>query len=417
MAEKITSEEKNNIFIARQPIFRKNQKVYGYELLFREGLANYFDPSFDGDKASSRVITNSFLMFGISEITEGRKAFINFSSDMLIKEYPALFPKEYTVIEILEDVVVTPELIEACRHMKKKGYTLALDDFIYKEELVPLLELADIVKFDVRLLPLDELEKQVEQVSRYNVRLLAEKVEDFAEYETMKEMGFDLFQGYYFQKPHVVAGRDIPGSKLQYLQILRQLQNENYTFDKLAQLISRDVSISYKLLKYVNSAFFGLRREIQSLQGAVAMVGEEDLRKWLNLVMLAYLADEKPLELLRSSLLRAEFCGMLSEKMGVKRADMDKFYTVGMFSLLDALLDKPMEVILEGLSLTEDINEALLGKKPSKLMGSLYLVKSYENGAWKTAIKLANKMKVEVDDLPVLFTNALNKVKGFDFLE
>ncbi|MBU0729179.1 MAG: HDOD domain-containing protein [Proteobacteria bacterium] len=409
--------DNNNIFIARQPIFRKNQKVYGYELLFRKGLANFFDPAQDGDQASSSVLTNSFLLIGISELTEGKKAFINFSDVMLVKEFPSLFPKEYTVIEVLETTMATPEVIDACRILRNKGYMIALDDFSYREELIPLLALADIVKFDVRMLSMDELRRQIEIVSRYNVRLLAEKVEDFDEYEALKAMGFDLFQGYFFQKPKIVAGRDIPGSKLQYLQVLRQLQDENYNFDKIAELISRDVSLSYKLLKYVNSAYFGLRREIQSLQSAVAMVGEIDLKKWLNLVMLSYLAEEKPVELLKSSILRAEFCNILGQRFGAGKKEKEKFYTVGMFSLLDALLDKSMAFILEGLSLSEDINDALLGKRPSKLMASLYLAKAYESGAWKTAVQLAKKLEVPQEDLPVMFSRALANVKSFDFME
>lgn len=419
MLDNMPAEAVNNIFIARQPIFRTNQKVYGYELLFRSSLANYFDPAEDGNRASSKVLTNSFLLFGISNIAEGKKAFINFTEEMLCLEYPALFPKEMTVVEILENVNPTPELLESLRFLKRKGYTLALDDFtgtVAGRE--PILELVDIIKFDLQLMGMEGLGRQVEAInSRYKVRILAEKVESFAEYEQAKKYGFDFYQGYFFQKPKVMAGRDIPGSKLQYLLILRQLQDENYTIKEVADLISHDVSLSYKLLKYVNSAYFGLRREIQSVDGAVAMVGEIDLKKWLNLVMLAYLAEDKPIELVRNSMLRAEFCDLLARQMGGIGKDFGKFYTVGMFSLLDALLDKPMDAILNELTLSPDINDALLGRKPNFLMASLYLAKAYESGAWKTAVKLAEKLGIEGDQLPMMYDKALSLIKRFDFQE
>jgi EAL and modified HD-GYP domain-containing signal transduction protein len=419
MLEDKPVEAANNIFIARQPIFRTNQKVYGYELLFRSSLANFFDPAEEGTRASSKVLTNSFLLFGISNISEGKKAFINFTEEMLCLEYPSLFPKEITVVEILENVNPTPELLAALRFLKRKGYTLALDDFTGIEEgREPILELVDIIKFDLRLVGMEALGRQVEALnSRYKVKILAEKVESFEEYEQAKKLGFDFFQGYFFQKPKVMAGRDIPGSKLQYLLILRQLQDENYTIKEVADLISHDVSLSYKLLKYVNSAYFGLRREIQSVDGAVAMVGEIDLKKWLNLVMLAYLAEDKPIELVRSSLLRAEFCDLLGRHLAGPGKTTGKFYTVGMFSLLDALLDKPMDAILNELTLSPDINDALLGRNPNFLMASLYLAKAYESGSWKTAVKLADKLGIEGDQLPMLYDKALAVIKRFDFQE
>ncbi len=419
-AEQQGSEEEiphNNIFIARQPIFRRNQKVYGYELLFRSSLANFFDPTIEGTVASSKVITNSFLLIGIREITEGKKAFINFTGDMLCREYPALFPKEITVVEVLEDVIVTREVVEACKFLQSQGYVLALDDFVYKLEVEPLLSLVDIIKIDVRAIGLEETERQVKILSTYNVKLLAEKIETIDEFEATREMGFHYFQGYFFKKPKIVAGKDIPGSKLQYLQILRLLQDENYDFHKLAKLVSQDVSISYKLLKYVNSAYFGRRQEIQSLQSAVAMIGEVDLRKWLALVMVAYLAEDKPVELIRTSMLRAEFCSLIAKHLTGTTKDIQRYYTAGMFSLLDAILDKSMAEILPDLNLAQEISDALLGNNPGQLMGALYLIRAYESGSWKTAFQLAQKLGLDIDNLPPMYSEALAAIKSLDYLE
>jgi len=410
--EQKTSARDSNIFIARQPIFRRNKKVYGYELLFRSGLVSFFDPEFDGEQATSSVITNSFLLIGISKMTEQKKAFINFTEDMLLREYPALFPHEYTVVEVLEDVKVTPEIVQACRNLVKKGYLLALDDFEYSPEWDPLLEIAHIVKFDVQAMSFEELQRDVDHVSRYDVRLLAEKVETNAEFEKTRDMGFSLFQGYFFSKPNIVKGRDIPGSQLQYMQILKMIQDEHYDFNKIADLVSRDVSLAYKLLKYVNSAGMRRRVEIKSLQNAVAMVGEENLRKWLSLIMLSYLAENKPEELLRLSIQRAAFCEQVGEQLA-GRDFSRSCYTVGMFSLLDVLLDQPMEMLLKEINLSEEITDTLLGMPTDSLANILLLAKAYERGAWKWVARVSDALGMQRDVLPLYFEKALENMNEF----
>ena len=403
----------NRIFIARQPIFRGNGRVYGYELLFRSGLDNFFDEGQDGEQATSKVITNTFSLIGISKITAGRKAFINFTGDMLVKEYPALFPARITVAEVLENVEVTQEVIDACRNLVAKGYILALDDFVFTEEFLPLVEIAHIIKFDVQAMTMDQLSYNLQQVAPYSVKLLAEKVETIEEYDVLKAMGFTFFQGYFFSKPKIVQGRDIPGSKLQYLKIIRVLQDENYNFKKITEFIAHDVSLSYKLLRYVNSAAMRRRVEVTSMQSAVALVGELTLRKWLSLMMLSYMADDKPQELLRLTLLRARFCEQIGEKMGKGRDFTLTCYTVGMFSLLDVLLDQPMENVLQKLSLAQDINATLIGEEATQYSVILKLVKAYERGDWQEVIRLASGLKNVYDHLPIFYENALDDVRSF----
>lgn len=403
----------SRIFLARQPIFRRNGRVFGYELLFRSGLDNFFDETQDGEQATSRVITNTFSLIGITKITEGKKAFINFTGDMLIKEYPSLFPQRITVAEILENVQVTPAVVAACRNLVAKGYILALDDFVFTEESLPLVELAHIIKFDVRAMTMDELGRNLQMVAPYHVKLLAEKVETLEEYDVLKDMGFSFFQGYFFSKPKIVQGRDIPGSKLQYLKIIRVLQDENYSFKKIAEFIARDVSLSYKLLRYVNSAAMRRRREVTSLQSAVALVGELTLRKWLSLMMLSYMADDKPRELLRLTLLRARFCEQVGERMGRGRDFMLTCYTVGMFSLLDVLLDQPMENILRQLNLSHEIVATLTGEGTTPYTVILKLASAYERGDWQEVARLAGGVKDVYDYLPLFYENALDDVRSF----
>ena len=405
--------DKNKFFIARQPIFDKNRKVYGYELLFRSSMQNFFDPAVKGNRATSKVIIDSFLLTGINKVAEGKKAFINFGADMIIAQYPALLPKNKIVIEVLEDIDITPEIIASCKKLSQDGYIIALDDFLYNSRTEPLLRIADIVKFDVQQMTREQMREQVLQVKPYNTKLLAEKIQSNEEFDVTREMGFDYFQGYFFKRPHIIAGRDIPGSKLHYLQMLRLIKDENYDFVRLAKLIADDISLSYKLLKYVNTAFYHRGREIRSMQSAVSLIGELDLRKWLSLIMISYLAEDKPDELIKISAYRARFCEMLGDLIS-GRVESDQYHTVGMFSLLDCLLDRPMEQILAGLNLSDDINQALLGTLKGKLYGVLMLVTAYENGNWGGVFKLAKQLDIKIEILPELYEAALESVQNYD---
>ena len=396
-----------NIFVARQPIFKRNKEVFAYELLFRSGLTNYFDPLQDGEEATSKVITNSFLLIGIATITEGKKAFINFSEEMLLQGYPSLFPKEIAVVEVLETVGTTPEVVQACETLVEAGYILALDDFLYEDRFLPLIKLAKIIKFDIRQMSLAELERQAKIVSRHDVRLLAEKIETNEEFEATKKLGFELFQGYFFSRPHIMEGRDIPGSKLHYLQVLKVIQDEDYDFAELAKYVSRDVSLAYKLLKYANSAYFARRQKVESIEMAVAMLGQLTLRKWLSLMMLSYLADDKPSELLSLAAFRGSFCEMIADQLLGRRKEAGMFHTVGMFSLLPAMLDKVMADILPELALPEDIQEALLSEVATPFSRTLRLVMAYERGDWEKTAILAKKLKVNLDSLPLLYEQAI----------
>lgn len=408
-----------HIFIARQPIFRANQKVFGYELLFRSSLDNFFSATQDGDQATSKVITNSFLLIGIKRLTEGHKAFINFTSELLLKEYPALLPKDIAVIEVLESVEPTAPVIEACSNLVRKGYTLALDDFSYTPAWQPLINLAQIIKFDISIMSRAELKRQVAIVTgERSLKLLAERVETIEDFEECKAMGFDLFQGYFFSKPKVISGRDIPGSKLHYLQILRELQHEDYSFAKISALIASDPSLSYKLLKYVNSSYFAPRQELSSMKGAVAMLGENNLRKWLYLMMLSYMAEDKPTELLRLCIIRARFCELIGERIDKKGSLSGKYYMVGMFSLLDAILDQPMEAVLEDIAFSLEIKETLLKKtKAGPLFYALIFTRAYEKGKWGMVNKLITILRLDTDELPLLFDDAVTFARQCNIVE
>lgn len=408
------NETHAEIFVARQPIFKRNKEVFAYELLFRSSLANYFDPSQTGEAATSKVITSSFLLIGIPRLAGGKRVFINFTEDLLLKGYPALFPRDIIVVEVLEDVLASPEVAAACRKLAQKGYLLALDDFVHNDELLPLIKLARIIKFDIRLLSHEELARQVKVVMGHNPRLklLAEKVETEEEFEQCKMLGFSLFQGYFFSKPKIVSGRDITGSKLHYLQILRLIQDENYDMSELGEVINHDTSLAYKLLKYVNSPHFARRQELQSIKEAVVMLGEKNLRQWLSLMMLSYIADDKPAELLRQAIIRGTFAEMLAgETAGA--VDPGHCHTVGMFSLLPAMLDREMSEILQDIKLAGTIREALLDQEANLAGRILKLVMAYEQADWQRVEKTAEKVGIRLAQLPRLFDRALVQLEAF----
>ncbi len=391
-------------YVARQPIFDHRQKISGYELLFRDQTAKYV-PGIDGDVATSTVLSNSFFNIGMDALVGTNRSFVNFTQSLLIKRFPLLLPRETMVIEILEDVEPTPELIEACREMAGQGYTFALDDFTYSPDLKPLIELADIIKFDFRLSSLEKIQAYLQQIERHDhLTLLAEKVETHDEYRRAKEMGFELFQGFFFCKPEIVSGKEIPGSQMALLQIMAAVNQPEFDILKLESLIAPDVSISYKLLRYINSAFFAKAQKIGSIQQALVYMGEKEIRRFVSLIAMSNLAAGKPGELIRAACIRGKFCELLGTLVP-QAAAASELFTLGMFSLIDAILDQPMEKIMQTLPLDEEIKSALIHRK-GRLVGYLFLAETYEHGHWPQMAKIARVMTVEETKLPRLYLQA-----------
>jgi EAL and modified HD-GYP domain-containing signal transduction protein len=364
-------------FVARQPIFDIRKKIYAYELLFRSGKTNAF-PDIDGNTATSNVLSSSFFTVGIEKICSGHLAFINFPESLLLKGTPALFPKERLTVEILEDVRASKEVVEKCRELKKSGYQLALDDFVWSSDLTELLELADIIKFDVRLTPFDELERILPLVEKYNCRLLAEKIETEEEFQQAVKMGFDYFQGYFFAHPEILKNRELQGSQLGILRILSKINATEFDMDEIETLVSQDVAVSYKLLNYLNSARFSRITPVSSIRQAITFLGEQEFCTFITILATSCLNKNKPEELMRMSIIRARFLEQLGKATGSPKEEL---LLLGLFSLIDAMLDQKMEDIVSKLSLSHSLEEALVNKQ-GKLAPWLRLVESYERGNW-----------------------------------
>ena len=391
-------------FIARQPIFDRNGKVYAYELLFRSGLHNYFDCD-DQDQAAASVIANSSLLFGLTEMTSNSKAFINCTRKVLLENYMTVLPKEQAVVEILEHVEPDAEIVEACRHLKKQGYILALDDFVYHKNYEPLLELADIIKVDFLLSDVEEQARLARTFIPRGIRMLAEKVETYEVYEQAKKMGYQLFQGYFFAKPVIVSRKDIPTNKLQFLRILKDVHAEEVDFKKLAQTIQSEVALSYKLLKLVNSAAFALRHKVTSILQALSLLGIREIRSWVSLLSISQMANDKPAELVVSSLVRARFCEQAAMACGLGGRKSDMFL-MGLFSLLDVIMSRPLDEILQEITIDEDVQAALI--EGSGVMRTvLDLIVSIEKADWDQVSALAGQIHADENQLCTAYMEAV----------
>ena len=393
-----------DIFVARQPIFNQEKKIFGYELLFRDSMENVFS-GVDGNSATSGVLSSSFLNIGIESLIGRGVAFINFTRDLLVGQFPRLFPKEQLVIEVLEDVDPDEDVIKACRELSKLGYTIALDDFFYRKGMEPLIAVSDIIKFDFRAMPPEKMIRLAEKLRKYNKKLLAEKVETNEEFEFALKMGFEYFQGYFFSKPEIVGGKDISPAQINMLEIMSEVNRRDFKFSKVEEIITRDVSISYKLLRYINSAYYRRMNEISSIKQAIVLLGEKGIKSFLSLIAMTNLSQDKPDELIRSSVIRAKFGELMSNHI-IARPNSSELFTLGLFSSIDALLDDSMENIMAKLPLAEPIKTALINGD-GNLKPYLDIVKCYERGDWEGYLEITNTIKVVDGKLPGCFLEAL----------
>ncbi len=389
------------VFLARQPIFDRQQKVYANEQLYRSGFKNNFYDDSDGDHATSAVLTHSFLSIGIDTLTRGKMAFVNFSRNLLVQELATVFPNESMGVEILEDVAPDAEIVTTCEKLKRLGYTLVLDDFVFKPELAPLLNLVDIIKVDFVNTEVEQRRSIIQRVDSQRIKFLAKKVETQEDFKQAVEMGYSYFQGYFFAEPDIIAGRDVPAYKLNFLQLLQQVNQPNLDYDQLENILKEEVTLSYKLFRYINSAHFGFPNEIRSIRHALNLIGLCEVKKWLSLIAMSSMGKDKSEELVLSSLFRANFCESLAALVGLEERASELFL-MGLFSRLDAFLDQPLSAILSKLPVIEDIKNALLGKRG--LWGQVFeLAVFYERGDWDRVFVCLSKLKSVEKDLTPLF--------------
>ncbi len=362
--------------LARQPIFNTRMKVVAYELLCRSSHINRADFS-NGDAASSQVLLNAFTELSITNVVGKHLAFINFTRNLL--QTPPPFDRKQLVVEVLEGQKVDSAMLHALKILREQQYTIALDDFVLTSETQSLIPYADIIKLDVLHLSPQQLLDHIKHIQPFGIKLLAEKVETYEMLEFCKAAGFDLFQGYFLARPQIITGRKMADNKQSVLQLMAALQDPDVPVEKIEKMIARDTVLSFKLLRLVNSAAFGLARKVDSLRQAIVLLGLNKIKNWVNILAMSNLGD-KPHELSVSALTRARMCEMIANEMNSK-SKLDGFFTVGLFSTLDAFMDLPMTSLLESISLSAHINDAIL-----KRLGTegkvLEITTFYEKGLW-----------------------------------
>ncbi len=400
-----------DVYVARQPIFDPKMKVTGYELLYRRSMNNFYE-GIDDTQSTAELINNAFLAMEFSELTNGTRAFINFSEDMILKRIPLLLPKEAIVVEVLERVNISNELIDACKEIREQGYILALDDFVFDELYIPLIELAHIIKIEF---PIVNYTKQRELIKKYKhkIKFLAEKVETREEYQHAIDMGYNYFQGYFFSKPVVIKGKDIGSLNTNLLRIVEELNHEEPDYQRISAIIETDIDLSYKMLKVANSVFYEAKHEIKSIKMALVRFGLKQIKEWIYLMMLKDVQSVDNKELIKNCLTRAKIMELLSHEIG-REKDSLEFFISGMFSSIDVLLNRHMEEIVDELPLAEDVRKALLGEN-NEIRKVLDFVINCENSKWNKIDALETYSNVTQEKYMMIYLNSLKWVMKINY--
>lgn len=391
-------------YVARQAIFDRKKRVHAYELLFRDGTSNCY-PDIAPDEATSKLLTNSHLSLGLDEITNGKPAFINFFQDTLLYRFPTFLDPDAVVVEILENIEINQPILDACAQIKALGYKLALDDYDFDPKWDIFIPLVSIIKVDVRESSRATIEDNMAKLKAYNVKLVAEKVETHDEFQFFHELGFDYFQGYFFTRPEVIKNKGLPSSKINIIELLSVSSSIEFDFAHINNIIERDVALTYRLLRFINNPLINKRHKITSLRHALNFMGQIEIKKFIALLALANLNDNKPPELVHTSLIRAKFCELIADNKG-EYNNPPMGFLVGLLSMLDALLDQEMTVLVNKLPISDELKQALCGIE-GRLNNYLLLAKALESGNWETATTAADCLQISTDDVHQFHQQAL----------
>ena len=389
-------------FVARHPILNKEKDVYAYELVFRDGKEGALPVN---DERKSNYVPEHFHALGLDDISGDKKSFVNLNPETLLRGVPPILDPDRVIIELSRDPCGDLGLVEACKHAKNLGFQLALADPQLLQRKTGVPSLVDIVKIDLQSYRLDILEHQLPRLSDSNVQLVAEAVNTYEDFANSQSLGFQLFQGYFFAKPEARLQRDLPASKLTLVDLMGESSSAEFNFERINQIIERDAALSYLLLRFINNPLINKRYKISSLRHALNYMGEVEIKKFIALLSLANLSDEKPLELTHMSLVRAKFFDLLSQRRQL-RTDPPIGFLIGLFSLLDALLDQELADILHQLPLAEGVNQGLLGQD-QEFVNYFILVRAFESGLWLNVIKVAKALEIDQKELHSLYNQAI----------
>lgn len=392
-------------YAARQPILDVNKKLYAYELLFRDSIDNVF-PDIDGDEATSKMVEASKFNMSISEFTNNKPAFINFTLETLIQGYPEMLTNEEVVVEILETVKPGKKLLGICKDLHAKGYIIALDDYEHQSVWAHFYPFIKLIKIDVQDTNFDKVKEVIGAIKDHpHIDLLAEKVETYQEYEQAQQLGFKYFQGYFFAKPEMVKTKSLSPSQLAMAELLYETSKPDLDLGSITSVFERDVSLSYKLLRYANSAMFKRRNEVSTIKQALVILGSAELKRFLGLMFAVTANPDKPTELIKLAMTRAKFCELVAHEMGPKIDDSIAFLT-GLLSMIDAILDEEMEVVLAKLPLAAEIKDPLITRKGT-MAAIIKLVELIEHAQWYKTNIVIDKLQLDKEQAAKHYNDAV----------
>lgn len=391
-------------YVARQPIFDAEKHVVAYELLFRDGVDNRF-PDINPDEATSKILAGSHLNLGVEEITGGKQAYINFHQDTLLYRFPTSLDPMNVVIEVVETVELNSNLLKACKHIRDLGYRVALDDYDFDPKWDEYLPHVDVIKVDIKECSLMQISKGLQRLSSLNVTWVAEKIETVAEFNKLRMLGFTLFQGYFFARPEIIKHKKIGASQMAVMELLDASCGAKFDIERLNTIFERDVALSYMLLRFINNPTVNKRNEITSLRHALNYMGQVEVRKFIALLSLAKLSNDKPKELMTTALARAKFCELIADIRGEINNPPTGFL-VGLFSLLDTMLDQSMQDLMAKMPLSAAAKKALCGQE-NNFGNYLRLARCYEQGDWAVIKSLSIRLKVSPQQIDNAYQQSL----------
>lgn len=379
-------------YAARQPILDANKKLYAYELLFRDSIDNVF-PDTDGDEATSKMVEATKFNMDISDFTSGHLAYINFTLETLEQGYPEMLANDEVVVEILETVKPGKKLLGLCKDLHEKNYIIALDDYEHQNVWLHFYPFIKIIKIDIQKTKREEIHTIISAVKDFpHIDLIAEKVETYQEYEEVQKLGFKYFQGYFFAKPEMIKTKSLTPSQLAMAELLYETSKPELDLTSITRVFERDVSLSYKLLRYANSAIFKRRSEVSTIKQALVLLGSGELKRFLGLMFAVTANPDKPTELIKLAMTRAKFCELVAHDMG-SNVDESIAFLTGLLSMIDAILDEDLKVILDKLPLAAEIKDPLLTRK-GIMAAIIILVEFIEHAQWNKTNIVMEKLKL-----------------------
>jgi len=395
-----------DVFLAREPIFDKFDKLFGYELLFRD-FEKDINQIGNRDIVTIETIKDDIIGVGIEKVTGYRKAFIKFNENILKVDILAILPPEFVVIEIAGDIEPSNEILDICKKLKAMGYILAIENFIYSPKYRKLIELVGIIKVDFKITKGDERRKVIDKVNLPNIKFLACEIETIEEFNQAMSSGYSYFKGCYFFMRTIITDEKLSENKIICMKLFQQISSDSYSIDSVEKLIKRDIALSLKLLKLINSATYCFVNEIRSMKQALALLGEKELKNWFYVLILKILGEDKPDIIIINSLIRAKFAESIAVRfqIGIKPFNA---YLLGMLSMVQLLLNRPLEEILNELLIPKEVKDTLNGiNNSNNAIKLLNLIVLYEKGQWAEVSKIAQDLNIDEKWLPNAYFEAI----------